>query len=101
MGNLETEVINKFKEDYKSFSRPSVSSYMIINLDETNVSEKIAECIANGIIKCTKRYMKIAIVGVGKKEQKLFKKIKKESGVMISYIKDYEKAKEWILKHYA
>ena len=83
MGNLETEVINKFKEDYKSFSRPSVSSYMIINLDETNVFEKIAECIANGIIKCKKSYMKIAIVGVGKKEQKLFKKIKKESGVMI------------------
>ena len=69
---------------------------MIINLDETNVSEKIAECITNGIIKCTKRFMKIAIVGVGKKEQKLFEKIKKESGVVISYFKDYEKAKEWI-----
>lgn len=30
MGNLETEVINKFKEDYKTFCRPSVSSYMML-----------------------------------------------------------------------
>ena len=48
MGNLETEVINKFKEDYKSFSRPSVSSYMIINLDETNVSEKSQNVLQMG-----------------------------------------------------
>lgn len=97
MGNMEIEVINKFKEDYKTFSRPSVSSYMIINLDETIVSEQIAECIVNGIIECTKRFMKIAFVGVGKKEQKQFEKIKKESSVMVCYLNDYEKAKEWVL----
>lgn len=99
MGNMEAEVIHKFNEDYKTFCRPSVSFYMIINLDETNVSEKIAECITNGLIKCTKKFKKIAVVGVDRKEQKLFEKIKKESGIMISYIGDYEKAKEWILKH--
>lgn len=70
MGNMEAEVIKKFEEDYKTFSRPSVSSYMIINLDETIVTEQIAACIVNGIIECTKRFMKIAFVGVGKKEQK-------------------------------
>ena len=98
MGNMEAEVINKFEEDCKTFSRPSVSSYMIINLDETIVSEQIAECIINGIIECTKKFMKIAFVGVGKREQKKFKKIEKESGVIVSYMKDYEKAKEWVLK---
>lgn len=98
MGNMETEVINKFKEDYKTFSRPSVSSYMIINLDETIVSEQIVECIVNGIIECTKKFMKIAFVGVDKKQQKKFEKIKKEDGVMVSFWTDYEKAKEWVLK---
>ena len=73
MGNIEAEVINKFKEDYKTFSRSSVSSYMIINLDETIVSEQIVECIVNGIIECTKKFMKIAFVGVGKKQQKKLK----------------------------
>ena len=98
MGNMEAEVINKFKEDYKTFSRPSVSSYMIINLDETIVSEQIVECIVNGIIECTKKFMKIAFVGVDKKQQKKFEKIKKEDGVMVSFWTDYEKAKEWVLK---
>lgn len=98
MGNMEAEFINKFKEDYKTFSRPSVSSYMIINLDETIVSEQIVECIVNGIIECTKKFMKIAFVGVDKKQQKKFEKIKKEDGVMVSFWTDYEKAKEWVLK---
>lgn len=99
MGNLEAEVINKFQEDYKTFSRPSVSSYMIINLDETIVSEPIAECIVNGIMECTKRFKKIAFVGVCKKEQKQFEKLKNRSGIVVSYLKDYEKAKEWVLKY--
>lgn len=99
MRNMEAEVVKKFKKDYKTFSRPSVSSYMIINLDETVVSEQIAACIVNGIIECTKKFMKIAFVGVGKKDQKQFEKIKNESGVLVSYLKDFEKAKEWVLKH--
>ncbi|MGN0480298.1 MAG: hypothetical protein ACI4EV_01870 [Lachnospiraceae bacterium] len=99
MGNMEAEVINKFKEDCKTFSCLSVSSYMIINLDETVVSEQIAECIVNVILECRKRFIKIAFVGVDKKAQKQFEKIRKESSVMVSYLKDYEKAKEWVLKH--
>ena len=41
MGAFEEEVIKKFLEDKKSFTRPSVSSYMIINLDETDITENI------------------------------------------------------------
>lgn len=98
MGDMEAEVIRKFEEDYKLFSRPSVSSYMIINLDETITTEKIVACIINGITECKKKFMKIAFVGVGRKEQKQFEKIMKESGIIVSFLKDYEKAKEWILK---
>ena len=42
--------------------------------------------------------MKIAFVGVDRKEQKQFERTMKESGIMISFLKDYEKAKEWVLK---
>ena len=97
MGDLETEVINKFKEDCKIFYRPSVSSYMIVNLDETTISASIADCIANCIVECKKKFIKIAFVGVGKK-QRYFEKLKKESGIVISFFNDYEKAKEWLLK---
>ena len=98
MGNMESEVIQKFEGDYKVFSRPSVSSYMIINLDETTITEKIAVSIINGITECKKRFLKIAFVGVGRKEQKQFGRIMKKTGIIVSYLQDYEKAKEWLLK---
>lgn len=98
MGNRENEVIEKFQADYKTFSRPSVSSYMIINLDETIISNKIADCIINYILECPKSFMKIAFVGVDKYQKNLFKIINKNSGTIISFFNDYEKAKEWVLK---
>lgn len=79
MGDLEEEVIEKFLADYKSFSRPSVSAFMIINLDETIVTEKIIECIVDSLVECKKHFMKIAFVGVPKKDQKKFLSIKKRS----------------------
>lgn len=98
MGDLEAEVIEKFLADYKSFSRPSVSAFMIINLDETIVTERIIECIVGSLVECKKHFMKIAFVGVPKKEQKKFLRIKKEAGVVIAFLEDYEKAKEWLLR---
>lgn len=96
MGSLEQEVIEKFQADYKTFIRPSVSSFMIINLDETTVSDKIIDCIVHGILECPKRFMKIAFVGVAKKQQKFFGSINKEAGIIVAFLNDYEKAKEWI-----
>ena len=98
MGNMEAEVIRKFEEDYKMFSRLSVSSYMIVNLDETTITEQIVVSIVNGITECKKRFLKIAFVGVGRKEQKQFGMIMKKTGITVSCLQDYEKAKEWLLK---
>ena len=42
-------------------------------------------------------YHKIAFVGVDKREQRQFGRIKTELGVMISFFSDYKKAKEWSL----
>ena len=72
---------------------------MIMNLDETVVTEPINTCIINGITECKKKFMKIAFVGVCRKEQKQFEKMLRASGIMISFLKDYEKAKEWFLKY--
>ena len=38
------------------------------------------------------------MISINYKEQKQFEKIMKESGIIVSYLKDYEKAKEWVLK---
>ena len=55
---------------------------MIVDLDETRVTERIAECVADGILACSKRFLKIAFVGVGRKERR-FDRIGTESGAVI------------------
>ncbi|MGN1248787.1 MAG: hypothetical protein ACI4XW_01825 [Candidatus Spyradocola sp.] len=70
---------------------------MIVNLDETAVTERIAECVVDGMLACSKRFLKIAFVGVGRKERRRFDRIGTESGAVIRYFDDYEKAKEWLL----
>ena len=56
MGAMEAEVIHKLRADARSFARPSVSARMIVNLDETVVTDAIAACVADCITGCGKRF---------------------------------------------
>lgn len=98
MGGYEKDVLAKFTEDYKQFCRPSVSSYMIINLDETEITDTIIDCITEKLIQCPKQFRKLAIVGVDRKKQKQFERLRKQTGILIKFLGDYEKAKEWTMK---
>lgn len=100
LGSLEKEVIDKFLNDRKDFSRPSVSSFMIINLDETTVTEEIAGCIVKELVDNKKSFRKIAFVGVHKMWKPVFFEIQKKTGAVISFQEDYEKAKEWQFGNY-
>ncbi len=95
MGACEAEVIRKFVVDICSFSRPSVSSFMIINLDETVITEQIAETIIIGLLETKKSIKKIAFVGVDNRWRRSFGVIRK-IGIDITFLSDYEKAKEWL-----
>ena len=95
MGACEDEVIVKFAGDIPSFSRPSVSSFMIISLDETVITGRIAETILSGISQMDKPIMKIAFVGVGRRWHRAFGNLTKK-GIVIAFLSDYEEAKEWL-----
>ncbi len=95
MGKFETEVIRKFTKDKSSFSRPSVSSLMIINLDRTDITENIAGTIVTNILEIDKVFKKIAFVGVNIRWRKAFGDLKRK-GISIKFLSDYEKAKEWM-----
>lgn len=95
MGAYEEEVIHKFTEDISSFSRPSVSTFMIINLDKTMITDKIAELVVSNLTDGDKVFRKIAFVGVNKQWHKVFGKLKSR-GIQITFLDDYEKAKEWL-----
>lgn len=97
MKNLEQEVIDKFNGDLPELLRPSVSSCMIINLDETVITEGIEHAIEAGLSEGKKRFKKIAFVGVDRKHQiKLITGLSR-SGAAVKFLDDYEKAKEWVL----
>ena len=68
MGAMEAEVIHKLRADARSFARPSVSARMIVNLDETVVTDAITACVAACITGCGKRFARIAFVGLGRRE---------------------------------
>ena len=54
MSVYEYEVIAKFLGDAIVFSKPSFSSFMIINLDKTDITGKIAGTIITVITKTSK-----------------------------------------------
>ena len=88
-------VIEKFKEDLKIISRPSTSSYIIVNLDETVVTDDIIELILNSFINLGKPLKKVAFVGLSSKYKRYIKK--KSLPFVTACIDDYEKAIEWTI----
>lgn len=98
MGYCKDAVIEKFRKDSKIFCRPSMTSFMIINLDETEIDTDIISCIVDEITSSPKRFMKIAFVGVEKRKPRSeFRKIGAQKGCAVGFFADYEKAKQWVL----
>lgn len=98
MGELKEQVIEKFTYDKKIFCRPSMTSFLIINLDETVIDTDIISCIVETITGSQKRFMKIAFVGVKKVADKNdFRAISYIKGCPIEFFDDFEKAKQWVL----
>lgn len=70
---------------------------MIINLDETVISDAIVHLIVDSLLECPKNFRKIAFVGVDRKHRKKFKALVNERGCLMAFFEDYEKAKEWVI----
>lgn len=98
MGDMKDKVIEKFLSDKKSFCRPSMTSFLIVNLDETNIDDDILSCIFDTFVNSQKRFMKIAFVGVKKiGDRNYLRVISKKKGCPVEFFDDFEKAKWWVL----
>ncbi len=95
MGDAAQLVIEKLQNDAPRFSRPSVSSRFIVNVDETELSPALAQQIADTLLHSPKRIMKLALVGVPKGLRGAFDRIAVEKQCAVAFFADYEKAKEW------
>lgn len=87
-------VIQKFKEDLTAISKPSTSSFIIVNLDDTIVDDEIVEMIISSLVSIPKLITKVVFVGLNKKYQKYIKKYQKRVKFLIKCLDDYELAKE-------
>ena len=95
MGEMKDKVIEKFFEDKKTFCRPSMTSFIIINLDQTELDDDIISCITDKLISSPKRIMKLAFVGVRKPIDKNdLRIIGQKKGCPMEFFDDFEKAKQ-------
>ncbi|MGM9551586.1 MAG: hypothetical protein ACI3XA_04960 [Clostridia bacterium] len=91
-------VSEKLKNDSKTFLLPSKPSQIGFVLDETLVTQDLAEEIVNLLLNQEKHFMRVCFIGTDGKSEKLFRKlIGKKSCFAFSFINDFEKAKEWLV----
>ena len=74
-----------------------MTSFMIINLDETELDNEIISCITDTLIRSEKRLVKLPFVGVKKSARGAFRRIGNEKKCAVNFYDDYEKAKQWTL----
>lgn len=96
MYGYEELVLNKLNSDIKLFTRPSSTSYVCFVFIETTVTERIIDAVIRSILECGKRFMKIAFVGLDKKNKRRLKSELKNKGIGINFLEGLEDAKQWI-----
>lgn len=91
-------VFEKLKNDSHIFLLPSKPSQICFVLDETLVTKDIVEKIVSLLCEGQKRFMRVCFIGTDKKIQQMFRgALKGKSSFKISFINDFEKAKEWLV----
>lgn len=99
--SVYTELVTeKFLEDMKLVSRPSMTSDIAVNLNETLVTDEMCKIMADSFCAVKKPLHKVCFVGLDKDSKRTMKKAFKEhgrTGFAVNFIDDYEKAKEWLV----
>lgn len=87
----------KFNQDLLQINRPSTSSFIIVNVDETVIDKEILEFIIERLIRLDKPLCKVVFVGLTNKMKNHVRKKNKDTNFTMSCLDDYEKAKEWLI----
>lgn len=90
-------VMEKFNSDYSLFKRPSSSSYMAINIDETVITQETMDVIVDKLLNGDKAFTKICVVGADGPTKRQLKKHLSSGSFILGFTNDFEKAKEWLI----
>lgn len=89
--------IEKLEKDYQEFKRPSLPSLIAINLDETEVNDRLLQAVTEKLLHGEKRFTRVVFVGVNRSEIRKIKHLLQEASFIYNFINDFEKAKEWLI----
>ncbi|MGM9624612.1 MAG: hypothetical protein ACI3XM_02775 [Eubacteriales bacterium] len=93
----EELVLEKLKNDSAVFCRPSCSSFICVNFDETELTDTIIDTLCSTLLHANKAFRRVCFVGVDKAHGRKIRKILDNNGFPIAFIDDFEKAKEWLI----
>lgn len=93
----EELVLEKLKNDSAVFCRPSFSSFICVNFDETELTDTIIDTLCSTLLHVNKTFRRVCFVGVDKAHSRKIRKILDNNGFPIAFIDDFEKAKEWLI----
>ena len=98
-GTHEDLVLSRIIDDAPNMLRPSYPAFVGVNVDETILTPRIIEAVANVFSDKRKVFRKIAIVGCRKKDMRAFEKalLEVEISCPVAFFRDFEKAKEWLI----
>lgn len=89
--------VEKLENDYRRFKLPSMPSLMAVNVDETDVTDELADALAEKLLNGGKRFTRVVFVGTDKYTQRKIRKALSGAPFALSFINDFEKAKEWLV----
>ncbi len=98
-GDREDLVLARIVADAPTMLRPSYPAFVGVNVDETVLTSSIITAVASVLADKRKVFRKVAIVGCGGKDRRVFERALTEVGVdyPVAFINDFEKAKEWLI----
>ena len=97
IGSHTDLAIKKLEQDYLQFKKPSATSLIAVNLDETIVEASLITAIAEKLLRGEKRFTRVVFVGTNPFTKMKMKKALADRTFSLAFINDFEKAKEWLV----
>lgn len=88
-------LLEKFKNDLVMIAKPSTSSFIAVNLDETDVDKELLDEIYQAFSSLNKSIRKVVFVGLEPEMKRYVRRLR--ANFVVTCLDDFEKAKEWLL----
>ena len=93
----EALVLQKLASDVRSFSRPSLPSFLCFVFDDTAMTDCILAAVQSSILDNSKRFRRVAFCGLDRSNERKLQRALTQKGFAVGFFHGLEDAKEWLL----